>query len=168
MCLFVFYSRPLRRFFSFFLTISNFPLDRTGEIRDEAVVRAGPKFECGRGAAGGDRGGGSHGAKATLFVILLSLSLSVRRCQMREQHFVRRRRQRRDARRTDLQQRCPPPRRRRVVASFDFIGEILRAVLRVISVYNSVNESAIWQTAISFKTDREGGGRATGSHAGFR
>ena len=97
----------------------------------------------------------------------LSLSLSVRRCQMREQHFVRRR-QRRDARRTDLQQRCPPPRRRRVVASFDFIGEILRAVLRVISVYNSVNESAIWQTAISFKTDREGGGRATGSHAGFR
>ena len=31
--------------------------------------------------------------------------------------------------------------------------------MRVISVYNSVNESAIWQTggtAISFKTDQEG------------
>ena len=39
--------------------------------------------------------------------------------------------------------------------------------MRVISVYNSVNESAIWQTAISFKTDREGEAVPPGHTRGF-
>ena len=72
-------------------------------------------------------------------------ALSVRRCQMGEKHFAM-------LGRPTATSRRPPPRS----ASFDFIGGILRAALRVIRVYNSVNESAIWQTAISFKTDREG------------